>query len=95
MTVDFERVRHPRVETHRGTQPPRSTDERMGFNGRLAVRITAVVGTMWCAYAFGVLALVVLPEAVKGGLLPSVQWLSQTFIQLVIDRKSTRLNSSH
>ena len=39
---------------------------------------------MWCAYAFAVLALLVLPEAVHGGLLTLVQWVSQTFIQLVM-----------
>jgi hypothetical protein len=46
--------------------------------------LTATVGTMWCAYAFAILALVVLPEAVAGGLLTTVQWVSQTFIQLVM-----------
>ena len=39
---------------------------------------------MWCAYAFAILALLVLPEAIGGGLLPFVQWVSQTFIQLVM-----------
>jgi hypothetical protein len=39
---------------------------------------------MWCAYAFGVLALVALPQALDGGLLPLIQWVSQTFIQLVM-----------
>ena len=39
---------------------------------------------MWCAYAFALLALLVLPQAAGGGLLAFVQWLSQTFIQLVM-----------
>ena len=39
---------------------------------------------MWCAYVFAVLALFALPQAIAGGLLTSVQWLSQTFIQLVM-----------
>lgn len=39
---------------------------------------------MWCAYAFAALALVALPQAVKGGALTIVQWISQTFIQLVL-----------
>jgi hypothetical protein len=40
---------------------------------------------MWCAYAFGVLALVALPEAIgQGSLLPFIDWVSQTFIQLVM-----------
>ncbi len=53
------------------------------FNGRLALIITGIVGTMWCAYAFAVLALVVLPQATRAPLL-LVQWISQTFIQLVM-----------
>ena len=39
---------------------------------------------MWCAYAFAVLALIALPSALGGGLLPLIQWVSQTFIQLVM-----------
>ena len=39
---------------------------------------------MWCAYAFACLALAVLPEAIGGGILTLVQWVSQTFIQLVM-----------
>jgi ABC-type transporter Mla subunit MlaD len=31
-----------------------------------------------------VLALIVLPDAVKGGMLTTIQWVSQTFIQLVM-----------
>ena len=55
-----------------------------GFNKWLAVKLTNVVGTMWCAYVFALLALVVLPDAIKGGTLTLVQWISQTFIQLVM-----------
>lgn len=46
--------------------------------------ITTAVGTMWCAYIFALLALLVVPQAVQGGLLTFVQWVSQTFIQLVM-----------
>jgi hypothetical protein len=38
---------------------------------------------MWCAYAFGVLALIALPSATGSPLL-LIQWVSQTFIQLVM-----------
>ena len=55
-----------------------------GFNKWLAVKLTNAVGTMWCAYAFAALAIVVLPDAIKGGTLTLVQWVSQTFIQLVM-----------
>ena len=39
---------------------------------------------MWCAYAFALLALVALPQAIRGGALTTVQWVSQTFLQLVL-----------
>jgi hypothetical protein len=40
---------------------------------------------MWCAYAFAGLALVALPAALQSGdVLAIVQWISQTFIQLVM-----------
>jgi hypothetical protein len=55
-----------------------------GFNNWLAVKITSIVGTMWCAYAFGVLALISLPEAVKLGTSTLIAWIAQTFLQLVL-----------
>jgi hypothetical protein len=58
--------------------------EHSGFNGWLAVKITAVVGTMWCAYAFAILALVSLPESIRGGTATLVAWIAQTFLQLVL-----------
>jgi hypothetical protein len=55
------------------------------FNARLAVIVTAGVGTMWCAYAFGALALVSLPSAItSGNPIVLVSWISQTFLQLVL-----------
>ena len=54
------------------------------FNARLALAITNAVGSMWCAYAFTLLALISLPEAVKGGTGPLVAWIAQTFLQLVL-----------
>src|SRR5947209_16810497 len=55
-----------------------------GFNNWLAVKITSVVGTMWCAYAFAVLALISLPEAIKLGTSALIAWIAQTFLQLVL-----------
>jgi hypothetical protein len=63
--------------------PPKIIDEHIGINGKIGLYVTTVVGTIWCAYAFAALALFVLPDAVKGPLL-LVQWISQTFIQLVM-----------
>lgn len=54
------------------------------FNNKLALIITKAVSTVWCAYIFAILALIALPSAIKGGTLALVQWLSQTFIQLVM-----------
>ena len=54
------------------------------FNDWLAVKITNVVGTMWCAYAFAGLALISLPEAIKGGTATLIAWIAQTFLQLVL-----------
>ena len=39
---------------------------------------------MWCAYAFTILALISLPEAIKGGTAPLIAWIAQTFLQLVL-----------
>ena len=53
-------------------------------NKWLAVKITTGVGTMWCAYAFAVLALVSLPDALRAGKPAIVSWIAQTFLQLVL-----------
>ncbi|MHB8959757.1 MAG: hypothetical protein ACYDAN_09045 [Candidatus Limnocylindrales bacterium] len=83
--VNFEHVPHPHVATHRKSAPPKAADEHVGLNGRIALRLTPIGGTMWCAYAFAVLALVALPSALAdGSMLAIIQWVSQTFIQLVM-----------
>jgi len=84
MRVQFEHQPHPRIAERTRTGPPTSAGEAVGINGRIALLLTTAVGTMWCAYAFAGLALVVLPEALGGGVLLLVQWISQTFIQLVM-----------
>ncbi len=61
-------------------------DSVMGrINTRLAVGITKVVGSMWCAYAFAILALVSLPAAISShSPIVIVGWIAQTFLQLVL-----------
>jgi hypothetical protein len=55
------------------------------FNAWLAVKVTNGVGTMWCAYAFAVLALISLPQAISShDAVTLVSWISQTFLQLVL-----------
>ena len=84
MSVTFEHVPHPHIAARKKAGPAKTTDEHVGLNGKIALALTTAVGTMWCAYAFAILALTVVPQAVSGGLLTSIQWLSQTFIQLVM-----------
>ena len=54
------------------------------FNDWLAITITSIVGTMWCAYAFAGLALISLPAAIRGGTATLIAWIAQTFLQLVL-----------
>ena len=55
------------------------------LNAAIAVRITKIVGTMYCAYVFTLVALVALPAAIEQGS-PTVlvNWLSSNFLQLVL-----------
>jgi hypothetical protein len=56
-----------------------------GFNAKLALVITRSVGTMACAYLFGVIALISLPAAINSGqVIIIVAWIAQTFLQLVL-----------
>ena len=55
------------------------------FNTWLALKITASVGSMWCAYAFAVIALISFPAAIAtGDPIIIVAWIAQTFLQLVL-----------
>ncbi len=55
-----------------------------GFNAKFAVLITRLVGTMWCAYLFAVIALIGLGPALKPGGEGIIAWVAQTFLQLVL-----------
>ena len=76
-------IPHPQIE-NRKKFLERHHVNVSGFNNWLAVKITNVVGTMWCAYVFTIIALVSLPEAIKGGSGTLVPWIAQTFLQLVL-----------
>ena len=55
------------------------------FNAAVAVRITKIVGTMYCAYVFGLIALVALPAAIEqGSVTVLINWLSSNLLQLVL-----------
>lgn len=75
---------HPRAAARKAEGVVRRADQHTGFNGWLAVKITNVVGTMWCAYAFAGLALISLPAAIRGGTATLIAWIAQTFLQLVL-----------
>jgi hypothetical protein len=55
-----------------------------GFNAKFAVLVTRLVGTMWCAYLFTIIALLGLSPALKPGGEGLIAWIAQTFIQLVL-----------
>jgi hypothetical protein len=86
----FSHIPHPRIAARRQHAPVRRHDllphenAVQRFNSAVAVRITSAVGTMWCAYVFAGLALVSLPEAVRGGTGALISWIAQTFLQLVL-----------
>lgn len=55
-----------------------------GLNAKIAVFLTNIVGSMWCAYVFAVIALIGLPPALKPGGEGIIAWIAQTFLQLVL-----------
>ena len=81
----FEHTPHPHL--HKRKQLMEQHEARKNptnFNSWLAVKITSIVGTMWCAYAFAVLALISLPGAIQSGTSALISWIAQTFLQLVL-----------
>jgi hypothetical protein len=91
---DFDYVPHPHVEERKAAGPPTVAAAvavvhgpgRIGqFNAKAGLKITVVVGTMWSAYLFTVLALISAPSAFKSGnTIIIVAWIAQTFLQLVL-----------
>ena len=81
----FTHIPHPRIAQRKHDKPVKVDDGRVGVNGKVALIITAVVGTMWCAYIFTLIALISLPSAISSGqAIVIVAWIAQTFIQLVL-----------
>ena len=78
---------HPQIELRKKHAPkPKAPQEGpvARFNSFLGERITKSVGTMWCAYAFAIIALISLPEAIHTGTSALISWIAQTFLQLVL-----------
>ncbi|MGC2485233.1 MAG: DUF1003 domain-containing protein [Acidimicrobiales bacterium] len=93
MSKIYEYIRHPRANELAHLHRPFKTNDLRephsgGFfaklNARFGLRVTLVVGTMWCAYLFTLIALVALPDAIKQGTYFVVVWLSSSFLQLVL-----------
>jgi uncharacterized membrane protein len=51
---------------------------------KAALFITGVVGTMWCAIVFAIIAFISFPQAIHGGIATTISWIAQTFLQLVL-----------
>jgi hypothetical protein len=84
-------VPHPHIEERKNQKPvkvheiPKNAGPIARFNAQFGLKVTLVVGTMWCAYLFTLLALISLPSAIKSGSsIIIVAWIAQTFIQLVL-----------
>ena len=94
MSNIFEYVQHPHAEDRKAAGPPKVAAAAAqvhgpGLIGRLnakvGLRVTLVVGTMWCAYLFTIIALISAPSAFKSGnSLIMISWIAQTFLQLVL-----------
>ncbi len=76
----------PRLVLTHHVQKTVHGDNAIGrFNTKVAVAITKSVGSMWCAYAFALLALISLPSAIQSGnSIIIISWIAQTFLQLVL-----------
>jgi hypothetical protein len=90
MSTLFTHLPHPYIEERKAHAPVKVADQlahdnrARRVNAWLAIKITSGVGTMWCAYAFAVLALISLPDAIKAGRPAIISWIAQTFLQLVL-----------
>jgi uncharacterized membrane protein len=88
----YDYVRHPRAAELRRGKPVSTVDVRrlnhanpfVRFNARFGLKVTLVVGTMWAAYVFSILALFALPSAIHQGTYFIIVWLSSSFLQLVL-----------
>lgn len=64
--------------------PNKEHKDKLTTLDKVAIVITKIVGTMWCAIAFTILALISLPEALRNGTATTISWIAQTFLQLVL-----------
>ena len=90
MSSLYEHIPHPHVHARDAVGPVKVADQHdtsspvARVNTWLALWITKIVGSMWCAYAFGIMDLFSLPSAIRGGTGTLIAWIAQTFLQLVL-----------
>jgi hypothetical protein len=84
----YQHIPHPCTVLHltgKAPKPPKVNDGRVGFNGRIGLLITTLVGTMVCGYIFAIIALVSLPSAITShNLTVIIAWVSSNFLQLIL-----------
>ncbi len=79
-----EQKKHPYV-THPKEFVKKELKGIKKFNYWIAVKITNGVGTMWCAYAFLIIDLFMLPPVIKANsVMVWVTYIAQTVLQLVL-----------
>ncbi len=86
LAIANSKAHKPRLVLTRYVHKTVYGDNAIGrFNTKVAVAITKSVGSMWCAYAFAILALISLPAAIKSGdPIIIIGWIAQTFLQLIL-----------
>jgi hypothetical protein len=94
MSAIFDYIPHPHTEKRKEKGPPKvaaAVAQVHGpgvigrVNAKIGLMITLIVGTMWCAYLFTLVALVSAPSAFQtGDSIIIVAWIAQTFLQLVL-----------
>ena len=86
----YQHIRHPHIKARLADRPVKVADQLPRgtainrFNTKVALLVTRVVGSMYCAYAFALFDLISLPAAIRAGPPAIVSWVAQTFLQLVL-----------
>lgn len=90
MSSLYEHIPHPHIHARKSVGPVQVDDQRprgnwyANANTRLAIGITAFVGSMSCAYLFALLAVAGLPMALKPGNIGFLFWFSSDLLQLTL-----------
>jgi hypothetical protein len=88
----YRHIPHAHIRDRKEAGPVRVRDQLpvshpsriVRFNAKLALICTVAVGSMYCAYAFALLAVAGLPTALKPGNIGLLFWISSDFLQLTL-----------